>query len=227
MNRPSIHPVSAVFLAGLGVCASLIAAPVRFIPMTKEIAERKITVKDSKGTTNLKGLSPQTPSGPYQLKAGKKPLELTTPDLKDADGKPASLEIPFSPELKSAVILLLLDAGHPSGIRAVCLDDSPASFAWGTLRFLNFTESPLTLRFGEDRKPLPEDHSPVDFPAPAEAHNVGVQLYKETAPTKILYSAVWEHDSNFRKLVVITPGTDPAMRAIDVQILPEDKRIKK
>jgi hypothetical protein len=227
MNRPSIHPISALILVGLGACVPLIAAPVRFVPMTKEIAACKIIVKDSKGTTNLKGLSMQTPSATYQLKAGKKPLELTTPDIKDADGKPASLEIPLPPQLKSALILLLLDSKHPSGIRAVCLDDSTAGFAWGTLRFLNFTEAPLTLRFGEDRKPIPEDHTPLDFPAPAEAHNVGVQLYQESAPTKILYSAVWEHDPNFRKLVVITPGTDPAMRAIDLQILPEDKRLKK
>lgn len=227
MNRPSIQPILAVILVGLGACTSLIAAPIRFVPMTQDIAACKIIVKDSKGTTSLKGLTAQTPSAPYQLKVGKKPLELTTPDIKDADGKPASLEIPLPPELKSALVLLLLDSKHPSGIRAVCLDDSTAGFAWGTLRFLNLSEAPLTLRFGEDRKPLPEDSTPVDFPGPAEAHNVGVQLYKETAPTKILYSAVWEHDPNFRKLVVITPGADPVTRAIDLQIIPEDKRIKK
>lgn len=227
MNRPSIHSISAIILVGLGACASLVAAPVRFVPMTKEIAACKIIIKDSKGITTLKGLSLQTPSATYQLKAGKKPLVLTTPDLKDADGNPASLEIPLPAVLKSAVILLLLDTKHSSGIRAVCLDDSTAGFAWGTLRFLNFTEAPLTLRFGEDRKPIPEDQSPLDFPAPAEAHNVGVQLYKETTPTKILYSAVWEHDPNFRKLVVITPSADPTFRAVDVQILPEDKRLKK
>ncbi len=223
----NLHPVYAIVLVSLGACASLIAAPVRFVPMTREIAACKIIVKDSRGITTLKGLSPQTPSVAYPLKVGEKPLELTTPDLKDADGKPASLEIPVPPELKSGLILLLLDTKHPSGIRAICLDDSTAGFAWGTLRFLNMTEAPLTLRFGEDRRPIPEDHSPVDFPAPAEAHNVGVQLYKETASNKILYSAVWEHDPNFRKLVVITPGADPAIRAVDVQILPEDKRLKK
>ncbi|MGL4399828.1 MAG: hypothetical protein ACRCXD_08160 [Luteolibacter sp.] len=227
MNFPSLRPTSAAILVGLGACASLIAAPVRFVPMTREIAACKITVKDSKGTTNLKNLSPQTPSGPYQLKVDETPLELTTPDIKDADGKSASLEIPLPADQKSALILLLSDPQHPSGIRAICLDDSTAGFTWGTLRFLNLTAAPLTLRLGEDRKPLPEDHTPVDFPAPAEAQNIGVQLYKETAPAKILYSAVWEHDPNFRKWVVITPGVDPAIRAVDVQILPEDKRIKK
>ncbi len=227
MKFSSSHRITFMLLAGIGACGPLFATPVRFVPMTQEIAERKISIKDSKGITNMKGLSAKERSKPYELKAGKKPLELTTPDLKDAEGKPASLQIPVPPEIKSPLILLLLDSNHPSGIRAICMEDSITGFTWGTVRFLNLTEDSLTLRFGEERKLLPEGNSPVDIPAPTEAHNVGVQLYKEETPAKILYSAVWEHDSNFRKLIIITPGADPLVKPLDLQVLPEDKRIKK
>ncbi len=225
-HTPTAISIGTV-LGILCISGNLFAATIRFIPLNDEIAACKLAVQDSKGLTNLKALSAQKRSAAYNFKTGEKPLQLVVPDRKDSEGKPAALEIALPADVKSPLILILLDPQHATGLRLVTIEDSAKEFAWGCLRFYNLTEGPLMLRFGAEQKLLPAGNTHLDILPEGNAHNVGVQLFKEAAPTEILYSAVWEHDPNFRKLIALTIGQDQESSSLDVQILSEDKRIKK
>ncbi len=41
----------------------------------------------------------------------------------------------------------------------------------------------------------------------------------------ILYSAVWEHDPNLRRLIFIVSQADPAVKELKFEIIPQDKRV--
>ncbi len=221
MSRHTIVFIATLILSVSSRTVS--AAPVRFIPMNDDVAACKIAFQDDKGLTNLKDLNSQKRSAPYNFKSSGKSIKLVAVDRKGDDGKPPTLELPIASEFKSPLVLILADPKHPTGWGAVAIEDSSAGFAWGTLRFLNLTDGPLMLRYGTETKPLPDGNQPVDVLPGGEAHNIGVQLFNESAPGNILYSAAWEHDPAFRKLIVIMPGVDPRIRVLDLKVLP-DKR---
>ena len=217
----------AAILTLLWPAAALHAAAVRFIPLNDEIAASKLSVRDSKTTTVLKDLSSQKRSIPYPCTLGKKPPLLVALDRKDAEGKPATVEIVLPPTLKSPLVLILPNPQHPTGLRVIALDDSSAAFPWGSLRLFNASANSLMIRYGTEEKALTEGDVPVDIVPGGEARNVGVQLFKEKEPTEILYSAVWEHEPMVRKLIFIVPAADPKTKAIELKIIPEDQRVKK
>jgi hypothetical protein len=202
------------------------AASVRFVSLNEEIAALKIAVKDAKKTTILNDLNPLKRSTAYPCTIGETPLQLVALDRKTADGKPESVGIALTPDIQSPLVLILPDPQHPSGLRAIAIDDSTATFPWGSIRFFNTTGNPLTIRFGTDLKPLPEGDKLVDIKPDGPARRIGVQLFMEENPDEILYSAVWEHDPQVRKLIFVLPGTNPHTKAVDLKVIPEDQRIK-
>jgi hypothetical protein len=211
------------------LCSSGIvrAASVRFVPFNEEVAALKIAVKDAKKTTTLKDLNPLKRSTAYPCTIGETPLQLVALDRKTADGKPESVGSALTPDIQSPLVLILPDSHHPSGLRAIAIDDSKAAFFWGSTRFLNTTGNPLLIRYGTDLKPLPEGDKLVDINPDGPARRIGVQILMEKDPDKILYSAVWEHDPQVRKLILVLPGTNPQTKAVDLKVIPEDQRIKK
>jgi hypothetical protein len=72
---------------------------------------------------------------------------------------------------------------------------------------------------------LPEGCKPVSIVPGGDARNVGVQLFSEEAPDTVLYSAVWDHDPNVRKLIFIVSGAEEESRAFDLKIIPQDRRV--
>ena len=202
------------------------AASVRFVPFNEEVAALKIAVKDAKKTITLKDLNPLKRSTAYPCTIGETPLQLVALDRKTLDGKPESVAISLTPNIKSPLVLILPDPQHPSGLRAIAIDDSTAVFSWGSIRFLNTTGNPLTIRYGTDLKPLPEGDKLVDIKPNGPARRIGVQVSLEEKPDEILYSAVWEHDPQVRKLIFVLPGTNPQTKAVDLKVIPDDQRIK-
>lgn len=223
----SLSKIATLGLLALFPLGGLMAQSIRFIPLNDEIAAAKISVLDSKGTKPLDDLNSQRRSGIYKCVVNKKPLLLVAMDRLDAEGKPATAEILLPPAVKSPLVVILPDPNHPSGMRTVTIEDANNGFPWGCIRFLNVTGGTLMFRHGTEVKPLPHGDTPTDILPEGDARNMGVQFYNENETDKILYSGVWEHDPNIRKLVVIVPGADPAVKALDIQVLPEDKRIKK
>jgi hypothetical protein len=221
------HSITSLLcVAILCPCGIVRAASVRFVPLNDEVAGLKIAVKDAKKATILKDLNPLKRSTAYPCTIGESSLQLVALDRKAPDGKPESVGIALTPDIQSPLVLILPDPQHPSGLRAIAIDDSTAAFSWGSIRFLNTTGNPLTIRFGTDLKPLPEGDKVVDIKPDGPARRIGVQVSLEEKPDEILYSAVWEHDPQVRKLIFVLSGTNPQTKAVELKVIPEDQRIK-
>lgn len=226
MSHSITSLLCVAILAILCPCGVVRAASVRFIPLNEEIAALKIAVKDAIKTTTLQDLTPLKRSTAYPCTIGESSLQLVALDRKAADGKPESVGIAIVPNIQSPLVLIFPDPQHPSGLRVIAIDDSKAVFPWGSIRFFNTTGIPLTIRFGNELKPLPEGDKVVDIKPDGPARRIGVQLFMEEKQDEILYSAVWEHDPQVRKLIFVLPGTKPQTKAVELKIIPEDQRIK-
>lgn len=216
---------AAVTLAILGFCNVAEAISVRFLPMNEEVAGRKIGLHDSKGLTELKDLNPKKRSKSYQCSTGDSPATLVALDRERPGGRPSGVEITFAPGLKSPLVLILPDADHPSGIRAITVEDGDA-FPWGGLRFVNATKGPLMIRCEKETVAIPESFAVLEIAPGGDARNIGVQLFSEEEPDAILYSAVWEHDPTLRKVIFIVAAEDPLAKELTLEIIPQDKRSK-
>ncbi len=221
----SIFPVALV-LAVLGFSQVTEAVSIRFLPMNEELAERKIGLQDGKGTTELKDLNPKKRSKAYTLSKGDTPPALVALDRQRPMGKPACVELSLAADIKSPLVLILADPDHASGMRVIILEDSEAGFPWGSLRFVNVAARPFMIRCEKETKAIPELPGTIDIDPGGEARNIGVQLFAEEEPDAVLYSAVWEHDPNLRKLVLIVAAEDPGTKELSLEILPQDKRAK-
>lgn len=204
------------------LAAPLQAAAIRFLPLNDEIAARKIGVRDAKGVTKHLELDPRRRSAAVTHATGGEPLVLVA---EDKDG--ATLEIALAAELKMPLVVILPDAAHATGLRGMAVEDDGAGFPWGSVRLINVTEIPLVIRHEKKETPLPAATKPVDLVPGGEARNIGAELFKEGSPETVLYSAVWDHDPNIRKLIFIVPGENPDDMPVELKIVPDDKRVKK
>jgi len=220
---PSVLLATAVITL-LGNISVLKAAPVRFLPLNQELADRKVGVQDNKGITELKDLNSKKRSKVYSCEIGESPLHLVALDRQRPGGKPSGVEIAISPEMKSPLVLIFPNEDEPSGLHAVAVEDSGDGFPWGSLRFVNTTERPFMIRTEKGVIEIPASFATVDINPEGEARNMGVQLYSEENPDAVLYSAVWEHDPNLRKLIFILPSKNPAVKELTLEIIPQDKR---
>ncbi len=84
-------------------------------------------------------------------------------DRKDAEGKPATVEIVLPPTMKSPLIVILPDPQHPTGLRVIALDDSRTGFPWGSLRLFNASAISLMIHYGSEEKALTDGDLPVDI----------------------------------------------------------------
>jgi hypothetical protein len=217
---------AAVMGAVCGFCEVEAAASIRFLPVNMQLAERKIGLQDSKGITELKELNPKKRSQAYAFTAGETPPSVVALDRQRPMGKPSGVEIILSAEMKSPLVLILEDADHASGLRIIVMEDGEQGFPWGSLRFVNTADKPLMIRCGAETTAIPESLGILDIKPGGEARNIGVQLFSEKEPDAVLYSAVWEHDPNLRKLIFIMAAEDPASKDLSLEIIPQDKRAK-
>lgn len=226
---PLPHRVPTIFSAALmlafaGFCSVAEAVSVRFLPLGGELADRKIGLQDDKGLTELDDLNPKKRSKAYPCALGEAPPVLVALDRERPGGKPSGVDIILTAEMKAPLVLIIEDKDHPSGIRTVVIEDSEQGFAWGTLRFVNTTDKAFMIRGEKETIAIPESFATIDIAPGGESRNIGVQLYSEEEPDAVLYSAVWEHDPNLRKLIFIVPHADPATNELKLEIIPQDKR---
>ena len=122
-------------------------------------------------------------------------------------------------------MLSLADPSNPAGLRTFVVEDNPSKFPWGNVRFINATAKPLLVRQENSITALPVGWTPVDVSAGGATRNVGVQLVARDNTKDILYSGVWEYDPEVRKLAFVVPGTNEQSGALDLKIIPEDRRV--
>lgn len=218
--RPILHFVTLTVLAG-----SLAAGPVRFLPWDDATAARKIAFEAGSSQVELEDLHPQKRSEPVSFKPGETAPRLVALDRKSDDGTPVSIEIKGLGKLRVPLVIILPDPGHPGGLRPFVIEDSSDGFAWGDIRFVNATGRPLLIRSENKIHKIADSWKPIDVSPGGTTRNIGVQAASPDDLESILYSAVWEHDPETRKLVFLLPGADARTGAIDVKIIPENRRV--
>lgn len=223
--RPAL--LTSAALAVIGFCQGAKAVEIRFVPLNQEVADRKIGIRADNGITELKDLNAKKRSKAYPSDVGAAPLALVALDRQRPNGNPATAEVTISPEMKSPLVLILPNEEDPSGMTAIAVEDSDIGFPWGSLRFVNTSDKPLMIRHEKGVQPVAESIAVADIVLEGEARNMGIQLFSESEPDEILYSAVWEHDPNQRKLIFIVPAADPKTKELTVEIIPQDKRASK
>jgi hypothetical protein len=214
-----------VLTTTLALHAAAPAIPLRFLAWDDAVASRKIGLQNAGGVAELRDLHPHKRSAPADGTGSKEsPLRLLALDRKDSEGKPATLDIKLTPDFKSPLVLLLPDAKHATGLRTFVIEDNSASFSWGSLRFINATGKDLLVRQDKTVKSLPDKWTPVDLKPGGDARNMAVQIAAREDLNTILYSAVWEHNPDLRKLIFVIPGTDVRTGPVEFKIIPEDRR---
>lgn len=220
--HPSILPL---LLGLLSFHSSLAAAPIRFLPWDDVTATRKVGLQSAKGVTEITDLHPDRRTAPVDGTAGETPLQLVALDRTSPDGKPVMVELKSITGMQAPLVLILPDPKHPTGLRPFVIEDNTSSFGWGTIRFINATGKALLIRQDQVVKALPEAWTPVDVDPGGAARNMSVQMVARDNLKAILYSAVWEHSPDVRKLVFVLPGADVRTGAVDFKVIPEDRRI--
>ncbi len=224
MIIPPLRLSVMLVLGMLALPAPLLAAPFRFLAWDDAVAARKIGLQNGTTVTELQELHPNKRSGTAEAAGGELPLQLVALDRVAPDGKPATVEIKMPAGVQTPLVLILPDSKQATGFRPFVIEDDATKFAWGTVRFVNATGKELLVRLENAIKPLPAAWNPVDVVPGGEARNTGVQLVAREDTKSILYSAIWEHDPQIRKLVFIVPGADVRTGAVDFKIIPEDRR---
>ncbi len=219
-THPSV--ILAVLLALQGVAS---AVPIRFLPWDSATAARKIGLQSANGVAPISDLHPDNRSAPMDGTSGEVPLQLVALDRTSPDGKPVTIEIKASAGIQSPLVLILPDPKHPTGLRTFVIEDNTSNFRWGTLRFINATGRELVLRLEQAIKPLPNSWTPVDVDPGGKERNMGMQLASPDNLKKILYSSVWTHNPDARRLIFLVPGTNVSTGTIDFKVIPEDRRI--
>jgi len=214
----------AILLAALAALAPLHAMPVKFLAWDEAVAGRKIGFMDGKEVAELEDIHPHKRSKVFNWAGGETPPVLVALDRSAPDGQPVTVPLKFAPGLKSPLVLILPDPQHPTGLRGFVIEDGADSFAWGTLRFINATGREILVRHEQEVKPLPESWRAVDFNPGGGKRNIGIQMASRADLTSVLYSSVWEHDPDVRKLIIVVPGTAADSGALNVKIIPQDRR---
>jgi hypothetical protein len=208
----------------LACMESLVAASIRFLPWDHTVAARKIAFQHGKESINLT-LHPDQRSVPIKTTAAEVLLQLVALDRTSPDGEPVSVAIKMPAKIQDPLVLILPDAKHPTGIRYFVIEDGFDNFAWGTMRFINITGKALVVRHEKIIKELPAAWALVDIAPIGDARNAGVLVAARDDIKSILYSAVWRHDPNIRKLIFVVPGADVRTGTVAFKIVPEDRRI--
>ena len=209
-----------ILLAGQAIHA----ASIRFLAWDDAIAARKIGFSNGTDVTELQGLHPHKRTKTMVWTAGETPPALVALDRESPDGKPVIAPIKLAAGMTSPLVLILPDAAAASGLRCFAIEDSSRNFSWGTMRFINATGRDLLVKEEKLIKALPKTWKAVDLTPAGGKRNIGVQMASPEDLNSILYSAVWEHDPDIRKLIIVVPGADAGTGAVDLKIIPEDRR---
>ncbi|MFZ9935576.1 MAG: hypothetical protein ACO3JG_00800 [Luteolibacter sp.] len=208
----------------LVTASAAVAIPIRFLPWDDQVASRKIGFSTGEEVVEIPDLHPHKRSKAFAWEVGKTGPAIIDMDRTNPGGEAASEPLKLPAGIKEPLVLILPDNGRPSGLRCFVIEDAAGAFGWGNMRFLNVTGRELLVKLEKTVKSLPVVCKPVDFVPGGGSRNIGIQIAARDDLTAILYSSVWEHHPDVRKLVIVLPGADASTGALDVKVIPEDRR---
>jgi hypothetical protein len=200
------------------------AIPIRVLAWDSAIAEKRLAIGDSKGTTVIDAMHPSKRTGVYQVTVGEKPPFIEVLDLKGPDGKPVTSEIKIPQGIKKPLLVILPDEKAASGLRLFVLEDDAQDFDWGSTRFVNATGRKLVFVCEKKRVDLPATWDPVQTEPGGEGRHMEVKFFFIDQPARAFYSSIWEYHPDLRMLVFLVPGVDPRLGPVAMKMIPEDRR---
>ncbi len=205
--------------------AGLRAAPeIRVLAWDDQMAAREVALVSGKSTVEIEGMHPLKRTPPLRV-PGAGPFAVRALDKGSGpDGAPIEVACAIPETLRHALLVLLPDDKHPTGLRPLVIDDNPAGFRWGSYRFLNTTSRELLAELEGKVVRVPPGWKPIDVRLAGDPRGFGVRIGLADAPDRPLYSAVWELETDVRTLVFIVPGTDPRTGPLAFKAVPENRR---
>ena len=218
-------PFVLVLLASLSaIAAPLCAAPLRFLPWDDITAARPFSLKNGEQVIELKNLHHLKRSDAVNATVEPAPMLLAM-DRKNAEGNPEAVPIKVPSGVQNPLVLIIPDPKHPSGVKPFVIEDNTDRFKWGTIRMLNATGKPVMMKVDKTVAQLPPAWTPVDIDPGGASRNLGIQSAYKDNPTRILYSAVWEHNPDVRELVIVLPNQTGGVTALDFKVIPENRKV--
>ncbi len=197
----------------------------RFLAWDTATSRQSFTFHGGKRLVTLDDLHTLKRTEEYRWKGGG-PLLMTLDGMKpSAETPPENLvSIPFPGQVKQALVLLIPDKTSKSGYRGLVLDDSMDRFPWGTYRFINATGVPLVCRLGPAAPVLlPKKLKTVDISPAGKRRNLPIGVAAQVQPEKWLFTSIWEHRPDFRRIVIIARSDDARSGPITLKVVPERK----
>lgn len=214
-------------LLTLLLASPLLAGPARFLPWDETVGKQKFALSSAGKQTDLPPLHPlmRSKALPVTGTPEAPPMIVAKDKIDPATGKAAMVELKIPADVQSPLVLLLPDDKSPAGVKPFVVEDNTARFSWGTIRHLNATGKDLVTKIDGKVAVLPAGWTPVDINLSGAARNVGVETALKAQPANVLYSSLWEFDPDVRRLVIILPGANARMGALDYKIIPENRKV--
>lgn len=146
----------------------------------------------------------------------------TTPSEEMAQENKLIVKIPVG--MSKALFVFIPDASVACGVRALVIDDSTVNFPWGSYRLVNTTGRPLVCWMDKAKpKAVNGPSQPINVTPGGARRNFPVAFSFKTAPKKYLFTSIWEHRPDYRRLVIITRQKDKRHGVIGLKVIPERK----
>ena len=127
--------------------------------------------------------------------------------------------------IHKALFVFIPDTSKACGVRSLVIDDSTTNFPWGSYRLMNTTGRPLVCWMDKARpKILNKPNQPININPGGARRNFPIAFSFKTAPKKYLFTSIWEHRPDYRRLVIITRQKDQRHGVIDLKVIPERKK---
>ncbi|GAA5116275.1 hypothetical protein JIN84_19270 [Luteolibacter yonseiensis] len=227
MNHTALRLVRPLVLALATplLCGPLLAIPARVLAWDTDIAGRSLAIGDANKNSKIVAMHPTQRTEPYEVNTGDAPSGIVALDKKGPDGKPAVSPIKIPAGVKNPLLVILPDEKATTGIRIFVLEDDTSGFSWGTTRFINAMGKEVIFVQEKKGTSLPPSWTPIQLSPGGEDRNVGVKMFFRDQPERPIYSAVWEINSNVRKLVFLLPSEDERLGPVATKMILEDRRV--
>jgi hypothetical protein len=197
---------------------SEVHAVIRFLAWENEDTKLNLTLRsgEEQVVENLDCFDMTTPltyQGPAAMLFSSGPM--------DSDGKNV-FALRVNPEWKKILVLVGVDAKHPSGMRMMALDHSTRSFPWGSYRIINTTGKALKMRLGSKLLAIPKTRKSLTVKLNQKSGMIKMiaTLAGSTTP---FFGCISEHRQDTRKILIFSRQSDRRLGPLALRIIPERK----
>lgn len=200
------------------------ATQMHVLAWDQNIAKRKLSIASGDRSTRIVDMHHFARSKAIKVSTNSESLRVITEDRLSEEGKPLFLPLKISANIKKPLLLLLPDKSDPTGIKILVIEDSVENFKWGTMRFVNVTGKDLIFRCEKKNSLIASGWKPTSVAPKGNNRNIDVSMYiRENRTTAPLYSSIWQHHKDLRKLIIIVPSKDKSRGFLDFRFIVENR----